>query len=48
MHQSEQWKAALEQFGWADAFMPGDEFVAFIKEESDRMAGVLKDVGLVQ
>jgi len=48
MHTSDAWKTALEQHGWADAFMTGDEFGAFIKSESERMTGVLKEVGLVK
>jgi len=48
MHTTDQWKAALEKNGWADAYMAGDEFSAFIQEESARMTDVLKEVGLVQ
>ena len=38
----------IETQGWGDAYMSGDEFAAFLTEESTRMTGVLKDVGLVQ
>jgi putative tricarboxylic transport membrane protein len=48
MHASDAWKKTLETQGWGDAYMSGDEFAAFLSEESTRMTGVLKDVGLVQ
>jgi len=48
MHESEAWQETLKTQGWQDAYMSGDEFAAFLKEESERMTGVLKDVGLVQ
>ena len=48
LHETAEWKTALEEHGWADAYMSGDEFGSFIKQESERMTGVLKDVGLVQ
>jgi putative tricarboxylic transport membrane protein len=48
MHGSDAWKKTLETQGWGDAYMSGDEFAAYLKEESARMTDVLKDVGLVQ
>jgi putative tricarboxylic transport membrane protein len=48
LKESEAWKKTLETQGWEDAYLSGDEFAAFLKEESTRMTGVLKDVGLVQ
>lgn len=48
MHASDAWKKVLETQGWGDAYLSGDEFAAFLKDESTRMTGVLKDVGLVQ
>jgi putative tricarboxylic transport membrane protein len=46
MHGSEQWKKTLADQGWTDAFQTGDEFGAFLKEENERVAGVLKELGL--
>jgi putative tricarboxylic transport membrane protein len=43
---SQEWKAALEEKGWTDAFQAGDEFATFLKEENDRVAGVLSELGL--
>ncbi len=46
LHGTEQWKKTLADKGWTDAFIPGDEFTTFLTSESDRVAGVLKDLGL--
>jgi putative tricarboxylic transport membrane protein len=47
LRESPEWKAALERNGWQDAFLPGEEFAAFLKSENDRVAGVLRNLGLV-
>jgi putative tricarboxylic transport membrane protein len=41
-----EWAGALERNGWADAFLPGDEFGAFLTAENDRVAEVLRGLGL--
>jgi putative tricarboxylic transport membrane protein len=46
MHASEQWKKTLADQGWTDAFQTGAEFDAFLKSENERVAGVLKELGL--
>jgi putative tricarboxylic transport membrane protein len=46
MHGSEQWKKTLADQGWTDAFQAGDEFTAFLTEQNDSVAGVLKELGL--
>ena len=48
MAKSESWKTVLKQKGWDDAYLAGDEFAAFLKEEQTRVAAVLKSVGLVK
>jgi putative tricarboxylic transport membrane protein len=48
LHESEEWRQTLATQGWEDAYMSGDEFAEFLESESERMVGVLKDVGLVQ
>jgi putative tricarboxylic transport membrane protein len=48
MVKSDSWKSILKQKGWDDAYLAGDEFTAFLKEEQTRVAGVLKSVGLVK
>jgi putative tricarboxylic transport membrane protein len=46
MHDSQEWKDALAQNGWTDAFMVGDEYAAFIKAENQRVGEVLGELGL--
>lgn len=48
MASSPAWKNALAQRGWQDLFLPADEFGEFLKVEQERVATVLKDVGLVK
>jgi putative tricarboxylic transport membrane protein len=47
LRESPEWKEALERNGWQDAFLPGDDFAAFLHSENDRVAGVLRNLGLV-
>jgi putative tricarboxylic transport membrane protein len=47
MHDSAQWKETLQKQGWTDAFQTGDEFKTFLSSENTRVAGVLKELGLV-
>ena len=46
MHDSQEWKDALAQNGWTDAFMVGDEYAAFLKAENQRVGDVLGQLGL--
>ena len=46
MHDSAEWQEALKTNGWSDAFMTGDEFSAFLTEQDERVANVLKTLGL--
>jgi putative tricarboxylic transport membrane protein len=46
MHDSDEWKAALEENGWIDAFITGDEFATFMQDEDARVSEVLADLGL--
>ena len=46
MHESEEWQAALEENGWTDAFITGDEYATFLEAENERVAGVLSELGL--
>ena len=47
MHDSQQWKQTLADQRWTDAFQKGDEFKTFLSAENDRVAGVLRELGLV-
>jgi putative tricarboxylic transport membrane protein len=46
MHDSDAWKQVLEDQGWTDSFVTGDEFTDYLKSESDRVEGVLSELGL--
>jgi putative tricarboxylic transport membrane protein len=46
MHDSQEWKDAVAQNGWTDAFITGDEFGNFIKSENQRVGDVLGELGL--
>lgn len=47
MHDSDEWAQVLEDNGWTDAFITGDEFASFLTEQDERVATVLTDLGLV-
>ncbi|WP_020669436.1 Bug family tripartite tricarboxylate transporter substrate binding protein [Amycolatopsis nigrescens] len=46
LHDSAQWKESLRVNGWTDAFSVGDDYTAFLKAENDRVASVMKELGL--
>ncbi|WP_027931442.1 Bug family tripartite tricarboxylate transporter substrate binding protein [Amycolatopsis thermoflava] len=46
LQDTSQWREALQRNGWTPAFQPGDDFAAFLKTENDRVAAVLKELGL--
>jgi putative tricarboxylic transport membrane protein len=48
MVNSATWKDILKQKGWDDAFLAGDAFEKFLKDEQVRVNNVLKSVGLVK
>jgi putative tricarboxylic transport membrane protein len=47
MHDSDAWTTTLEEQGWTDSFLTGDDFSGFLTEESDRVESVLSELGLV-
>ncbi|HZB19194.1 MAG TPA: tripartite tricarboxylate transporter substrate binding protein [Blastococcus sp.] len=47
MHDSDAWTTTLEDQGWVDAFMTGDDFSSFLDEESARVEAVMSELGLV-
>ena len=47
MRTSAGWQETLENYGWQDYFLPGDEFATFLAEERDRVIPILTDLGLV-
>ena len=46
MHDSASWKRAAKANGWDDTFLTGPEFDQFLREESDRVADVMTDLGI--
>lgn len=46
MHDSAGWKQALQDNGWSDAFMTGDEFATFLEEQDTRVRDTLSQLGL--
>lgn len=48
MVKSPTWADILKQKGWDDAFLAGDDFAKFLKEEQARVKEVLISVGLVK
>lgn len=47
MHASPEWQEALEKYGWTDAFKTGDDFSTFLREQDDRVASTLEELGLI-
>ena len=47
LHNTDAWKEALVKNGWSDAFMTGQAFEDFLKEQDQRVETTLTDLGLV-
>jgi putative tricarboxylic transport membrane protein len=48
MHKTKQWQEALKKNDWADLYLAGDQFGAFLKEEDKRVTEILKSIGLAK
>jgi putative tricarboxylic transport membrane protein len=46
MHGTPEWAQALQTNKWTDAFLIGEEFAGFLREQDERVAGVLSRLGL--
>ncbi|MFC9248002.1 Bug family tripartite tricarboxylate transporter substrate binding protein [Streptomyces sp. NPDC057136] len=46
LHDSPQWKESMKKNGWDDAFLTGDAFGDFLDAQDQRVATVLKELGL--
>jgi putative tricarboxylic transport membrane protein len=46
--KSKEWEEIRKQKGWDDAYLSGDQFAQFLKQEQSRVTEVLKSVGLVK
>jgi len=40
------WKQTLDKMGWAPEFLGGDQFRAFLDEDTKRVAGIIESLGL--
>ncbi len=47
MHDTDEWRTALEENGWIDDFKTGDEFATFLVEQDARVADTLKELELL-
>ena len=47
LHESEAWQATLEENGWTDAFLTGDEFTGFLDENIAEVTQTLTNIGLI-
>lgn len=47
LHDSKGWKATLEDKGWADAFLTGDDFRSFLDGNIAEVTTTLETIGLV-
>lgn len=46
LNDSPAWHEAMQKNGWTQAFQSGPEFGEFLRQENDRVASVLKELGL--
>ncbi|KQX89924.1 tripartite tricarboxylate transporter substrate-binding protein [Streptomyces clavifer] len=46
LHTSQQWQDSMKKNGWDDAFLTGDAFGDFLEAQDQRVATVLKELGL--
>ncbi|GHF03827.1 Bug family tripartite tricarboxylate transporter substrate binding protein [Pseudolysinimonas yzui] len=47
LHDSAAWAAVLEEKGWSDAFLAGDEFSTYLEGNITDVTQTLKDIGLI-
>lgn len=48
MAKSKEWQDVLKQKGWADTYLAGDAFAAYLKTENQVVADMLRSIGLVK
>lgn len=47
LHATQQWKDALVKNGWTDAFVTGEQFEQFLKDQDERVSSTLTELGLI-
>lgn len=48
MRETESWRGAMQRYGWMDLFVAGDEFAAFLRQNREQVAGIMRDLGLAR
>ncbi|HEU0103813.1 MAG TPA: tripartite tricarboxylate transporter substrate binding protein [Mycobacteriales bacterium] len=48
VRESDEWQEALDNRGWDDEFLPGEDFGAFLADEQTRVRDILVGIGLVR
>lgn len=48
LHASDAWTATLEEKGWSDAFLTGEEFTSYLDENITEVQATLKNIGLIE
>ena len=48
LHASAAWKQVLKKNGWADAFLTGEEFRAFLNDDIKSVRATLREIGLIK
>lgn len=44
--ESATWKETVAKFGWDAVFLPGDQYKAFLEEDTKRITGILDSLGM--
>jgi putative tricarboxylic transport membrane protein len=44
--ETAMWKETLSKFGWDSVFLPGDQYKAFVDEDTKRISTILESLGL--
>lgn len=47
LYETAEWEQTRDLRGWTDFFVSGDEFVAFLGEQEEEMAALLRSLGLL-
>jgi putative tricarboxylic transport membrane protein len=48
MVESPTWKAQLEKLNWTDAYASGDDFTAFLEQETGSYKALLTELGFAK
>jgi putative tricarboxylic transport membrane protein len=46
LRETQEWKAALNEYGWTESFLGGEEFASFLRDEGARVQEALRAWGL--